>query len=79
MELCEFRSHLVGRNELVGLETAVDRAEDRADLPAEKGQDTNNNNCDQYQNKSVLYETLTFFLSEKTAKHSAYLHCDTID
>ena len=51
------------------LESGVDRAEDRADLAAQKGQNTNDNNCDQHQDQCVLDQTLAILFGEETAKH----------
>ena len=50
-------------------QAGVDRAEDRADLAAQNGQNTNDNNSDQHQDQRVLDQTLTILFGEETAKH----------
>jgi hypothetical protein len=52
-----------------GGKTAVDGAEHLADLAAQKGKDTDNNDSDKNEDKRVLYEALALFLSKKAAKH----------
>ena len=51
------------------LQAGVDRAEDRANLAAKYGQNTNDDNCDQHQDQRVLDQTLTILFGEETAKH----------
>ena len=50
-------------------QAGVDRAEDLADLAAQHGQDTDDNNCDEHQDQRVLDQTLTILFGEETAKH----------
>ena len=50
-------------------QTGVDRAEDLADLAAEQGQNTNDNNGDKHEDQRVLDQTLAVLFGEETAKH----------
>jgi len=46
-------------------QTGVDRAEDRADLAAKYGQNTNDDNCDQHQDQRVLDQILAVRFDEQ--------------
>jgi hypothetical protein len=57
------------RGRQVLFQAGVDVAEDPANLGAQGGQNTNDNNGDQYQDQRVLDQTLTILFGEEAAKH----------